>query len=370
MPKTKKIIPNLITLTITIIICLLILELLTRIFMYQDPVSYPPINEYDKDLCFKMKPNINVTFRTREFEISMATNAFGFREEKEAFQGKSIMFLGDSFTCGHGVQYNETYVYLAEDMLKEEGYFYSLYNFGVGGYGTMQQRKIAEKYIADIKPEVVMLAFYANDPRDNLENYEMCSYEVDQGGYLVKKGSSKGLIPRIKKFMQLYVNLYRVINTALRGLQVRTPIFDSLAKTADLETPLDYKQYEAEYDEETQEAWNETYNHLNRINDISKRYGARFVIMFIPAKSQLDEDKQERLIQIYNLKNPDFSKINKNLEAYTKENNISFLDLTETFINNGGTEDNYYIIDPHWTLKGNNLAAQTITNYLIENKMV
>ena len=367
MPKTKRTSSNLITLVVTIIICLFILEILTRIFMYQDPVSYPPINEYDEDLCFKMKPNINVTFNTQEFKTSVATNKFGFREEKEVFQGKPIMFLGDSFTLGHGVRYNDTYVKRVEDMLNAEGYAYNTYNFGVGGYGTLQQSKIIEKYIEDMKPEVIVLAFYVNDPRDNLES---CSYEVDEGGYLVKKGSSKGIIPKIKKFMQLNINLYRVINTALYGLQVRTSIFDAFAKTVNLETPIDYKQYEPEYDEETQKAWNETYKYLDQINEIAKKHGASFIIMYIPAKSQLDKDKQERLTQIYNLKNPDFSKINKNLEAYTKENNISFLDLTETFINNGGTEDNYYIIDPHWTVRGNNLVAQTITNYLIENKLI
>lgn len=367
MPKTKKIGSNLITLIITIIICLLVLELLTRIFMYQDPVNYPPVNEPDEELCFKMKPNLNVSFNTQEFKTKVATNKFGFREQKEIFQDKAIMFLGDSFTLGHGVKYNETYVKQVEDMLNAEGYAYSTYNFGVGGHGTLQQRKIIEKYIDDVKPEVIVLAFYVNDPRDNLES---CSYEVDKEGYLVKKGSSKGLISGIKKFMHLNINLYRVINTVIYGSKVITSLFDSFAKAANLKTPVDYKQYEPEYDEETQRAWNETYKHLDKINEISKKYGADFIIVYIPSKSQLDEDKQERMIQIYNLENPDFRKVNMNLEEYTRENNIHSIDLTETFINNGGTEDNYYIIDPHWTVKGNNLVAQTITNYLIENKLV
>ena len=335
--------------------------------MFIEPASIPPVYDLDEDLCFKLKPSLNITHNTKEFQTKFITNNIGFRGDMSKFKNNSIMFLGDSFTFGSGVEQNETYVQLVENNLRLNGYDYFTYNFGVGNYGTINEQKVLERYIDFVKPKLVVLGFYVNDARDNKQK---CSFDIDEKGYLTTKKAPKSFLYNFKKEVHLNFNLYRILNKFIKDIKLKTRLFDSFASNMKLNVPIDYKQFEKEYDDETSSAWIITYTTLEEISNLSKKSDADLIVVVIPSKSQLEKAKQERLSNIYNLKNPDFHKINKNLLNFTKSKNIHFIDLTETFLNKEGTKNNYFVIDPHWTKKGHKIAADAISKYLTDNRLV
>ena len=56
------------------------------------------------------------------------------------------------------------------------------------------------------------------------------------------------------------------------------------------------------------------------------------------------------------------------LTDFTRDNNIEFLNLTPTFWEQGIKQGElYHYADPHWNQAGNDLAAQTIAEYLKSN---
>jgi hypothetical protein len=71
-----------------------------------------------------------------------------------------IALVGDSFTFGEDVRYEETWGYFLE---KELGSKFQVLNFGVSGYGVDQMFLKYEKDIRRWKPEVVIFGFISHD---------------------------------------------------------------------------------------------------------------------------------------------------------------------------------------------------------------
>ena len=67
------------------------------------------------------------------------TNSLGFKDEfnrKVKFKNKNILFIGDSFTEGVGVRYEDTYVGLIDKHLKKNDKNVEILNAGVQSYST------------------------------------------------------------------------------------------------------------------------------------------------------------------------------------------------------------------------------------------
>jgi hypothetical protein len=101
------------------------------------------------------------------YDVKYTTDRYGLRVAPhdltpgEGVPGKNygnVMFFGDSFTYGEGLNDNETLPYLFEEL---SGGRYRAYNFGFHGYGTQQMLRIIEtgllqKIVSDQRPMIVV----------------------------------------------------------------------------------------------------------------------------------------------------------------------------------------------------------------------
>ena len=150
-----------ITISISIIISLVIAEIFLRIFVIKPwenvSVEDPLIFETDPILGWKAKEgtyNFSPTHITgKKFNMSFKKN--GERENGNAsINAKSeILIIGGSFAQGWGVNDNETFSY----KLQKKYVNYKIYNFGQGGYGSVQSFLLLEGQISKIKsPKLVI----------------------------------------------------------------------------------------------------------------------------------------------------------------------------------------------------------------------
>jgi carbamoyltransferase len=102
-------------------------------------------------------PNQRARVPFEEGGYSVVTNSRGFRSDVEFATARGdrprIIFLGDSFTAGFGVDNGDRFADLAGDLLGAE-----VYNAGITGTGTDQQVLAYESYLADIECDLVVLA--------------------------------------------------------------------------------------------------------------------------------------------------------------------------------------------------------------------
>lgn len=147
---------------IMIIISLIIYEVLIRCLKIRTEFDYVDerntVYQYDKEFGWVGIPNIDISYK----DIRVINNSLGFRDIEHNYGEKNkkrIMFIGDSFCFGYGVNQDKIFVELLRRKLKD----YELFNCGVSGYATDQEYLLLQKYFNIINPDIVFFIYCYND---------------------------------------------------------------------------------------------------------------------------------------------------------------------------------------------------------------
>ncbi|OGL54617.1 MAG: hypothetical protein A3G31_12105 [Candidatus Schekmanbacteria bacterium RIFCSPLOWO2_12_FULL_38_15] len=170
MTKYKKAFQNVILILSSLLFCFLMLEIVLRFFL-KNRYTYIPhpkgLYETDKKRGYKLVKNFKGVFLDSDgnYIAKAETNSLGFRDYE--YGGKKgntfrILVLGDSFTFGAGVEFEDTFVKQLESILgeKNDGKKYEVINAGVMGYGTDQEYYYLKEWGFKLKPDLVIVAFY------------------------------------------------------------------------------------------------------------------------------------------------------------------------------------------------------------------
>jgi len=154
---------GLLLLLLSLVFCLFIAECVSRNFMEEPP---PPIRIYDAKTGFRLRPNMEGTWKV-ENEAYFKFNSYGFRDhEWEVKKSKfRVAILGDSFTEALQVPLEATFHKIAEAELGNV----EIMSFGISGQGTVEQLLTYRHYVRNFNPDLIVLAFFpGNDPIENL----------------------------------------------------------------------------------------------------------------------------------------------------------------------------------------------------------
>jgi lysophospholipase L1-like esterase len=136
-------------------------ELLVRLLVPVRNVG-PSFTTYDPVYGKWLKRDARIVRKTPEFTMRLSTNAQGFRQDRTVPPGsRPVLFLGDSFTMGYGVNDGEQYVALLQRAAPE----IPMVNAAMGDNGNGRWVKFlrAPAYA----PRLVVLQVMANDFDDN-----------------------------------------------------------------------------------------------------------------------------------------------------------------------------------------------------------
>jgi len=82
-----------------------------------------------------------------------------------------ILIVGDSFTTPDFVKIPEMYYSVLGHLLETE-----IFAYGAGGYGTLQELMVVERYLPKVRPDLVLLQVHNNDFINNSWELERASY--------------------------------------------------------------------------------------------------------------------------------------------------------------------------------------------------
>jgi hypothetical protein len=102
-------------------------------------------------------------------------NSEGFRDVEHDLSKKEkprLAVLGDSYVWGYDVEAEERFTELLRKRIPE----IEIFNCGVGGYGTCQERVLYDRKVRRYEPDAVLLVYSGNDRANN-------EREVAEGGY-------------------------------------------------------------------------------------------------------------------------------------------------------------------------------------------
>ena len=166
-------------------------------------------------------------------------NSMGFRGTKEYDTKKAayrVLFIGDSFTYGVGVNDDQTFPYLAEKILQAKNYSVELINAGNPGVGSDYQLKLIQLYGEKLRADLVVLCFDWVDFYNNAEGQhflvgedgELTSRKPDS--YAVKKARIENL-PGINWLLSWSQAANLVKNSAFNFLRWLTKAAKKLERT-------------------------------------------------------------------------------------------------------------------------------------------
>lgn len=264
-------------------------------------------------------------------------NSTGFRGPEQDISDTNalrILLLGDSFTFGYGVEYEETFGALLKQRLEEAGVQALVFNSGVTGWGSAQQFLYASDQLDVLKPDIIIVTFCENDPIED---------EV------FARGGAKGVLPGFpgKRWIRDHSRLYGAIYHAVSSLLYnRYLLAKQTTSTPTNETPA---REEVTVQPVTRfggiEWLYRTMDLFRGFSDRYRRYNPRGVIV----------------VQVTEFWRNDFRDAMRVLES---EGRIRFADLRDD-AGDLTSEDIRLPFDPHWNQAMHQISAERLAREIL-----
>jgi hypothetical protein len=296
-------------------------------------------------------------------------NSLGFRDRApRPDQKRKLLVIGDSFVSNISVKDNEVFTELMEDQLKN----YDVLNFGVVGYGQVQEYLLLQKWIKEIKPDVVLLVVYfGNDFIDNIGAYwgisrPYASLEGKDSVLVIhpeshpqsknpRKDSSSVLA---KSHLNILIN--RSFNKIFQGYDssLAPPEFYSCQWPAPKREDLMFR------------IMGEL---LLNIANLGKENDVPVVFALAPSLVQVKDELWDSFLKKNIMYQKKFlrSLPNDRLMEFGRRNDLLMLDLfPHLHRESKANVDLYHPAEQHWTKDGNRVVAKVLMDYLKSKSLV
>lgn len=236
------------------------------------------VNLPDSEIIFEYDGNPRGYFKS-DNRVIHQTNKYGFRGPEFSLEKpkntKRIIFLGDSFTLGEGVYFEDTFPEKFARLAKEQKLFVDkkieVINLGVGGYNTQQEWALFKNFARQLEPDLVVLAYTLNDAESPLFTAQ-----------------GKGMIRRIRETevqenlvistdTPFYFKFSRLIRAFWRHYENQKRTEETIAF------------YRALYKEEEQD-WQNTKKAIVNLANYSKAHEVPILVLLFPILHELNED--------------------------------------------------------------------------------
>lgn len=305
------------------------------------------------------------------------TNNLGFKDHKNRniiFKEKNILFIGDSFTEGVGLKYNETFVGIIDKKLKKENPNVEILNAGVQSYSP----KIYYAKIFDILErknypiQHIVIIISGGDIFDDYFRYN----QVNKDNILIHDDFQNKIILDIINFFKGNTFIYQFI-TRITPLKVIPDVIKDIfekdkKKKRNLKTINNLKDEDI-YNFKFMKLKDYDYLYDNNAFDNWGKEGIDNSFLYLEKISKLTNKKNIKLDILYAkdailiLKQPIEQNLNyfintfKKLEKYPNTNFNYLSEYDQDYLKSTDAYKNlFFIKDHHWNKLGNKKVADEI----------
>ncbi len=319
----------------------------------------PPVYQPHPTIGYTFIPNIEATYsHFFEWETTIKTNSEGWRDNEHSIEKPKgtyrIACIGDSYTVNLEVQMEDNYPKTLERILKKEvSPKIEVLNFSADGTGTEAHYLMFKDYALKYKPDMVIHSVHDTDVEDvragtlyrqsykNMIIQYKTEDDLKRGKADIDKMFNQGLAP-LKHFLLRNSHLSRVV-LRFFGVPWRNK----------------YMVYS--------HTWNPPYNYT-AAQDKTRRLIREF-------KALADENQISYVMVFLHYEDAIRGKDLYNVKGMIKkrfldELGITHLDTYQPFKQAIDKRKLYWEYDPHITEEGCKLIAETVSDFLLENKLL
>lgn len=302
-----------------------------------------PLAKTDPVLGYVNNPGAIAHVVGPEFTVDYQITEQGFRDPAihtvDAEPGVvRILLVGDSYTVGHGVQYEQSWPALVREYFKRDGKSVEIINAGVAGYSTTQEVLYLEQLLEKYHPQIAVIGFVTHDVATNRPIDESGAVANIAEGAAVSVGAEKKSslhsVALLKRILISNDYLYsRVYVSTSRRKWYEVPPSDWLADQFEITRSL-----------------------LARAAELCRQTDTDLVVLSMPQLFQVLVEAKGMNIEGLDVKNTDSV-----FTSFSKEERFTWIpalpDLAAEYAQDG--EDLYYRMDGHFNSRGNKVFART-----------
>jgi hypothetical protein len=296
------------------------------------------------------------------FAFRYRNNSLGWRGGREYREQKQaayrVLFLGDSFTYGLGVNDDETFAARLEQRLTADLLPVEAMNAGCPGKGSDYALKSFQLVGRKFHPDLVVLGFFGNDFQDN-ERGEY--YNIDNRGRLQAKpldcreSRLKTWLHRLPGYNWLLgwsqaANLVK--ETAVRLLVARAAKTEPQAAQG---LVVAYNRGDGGYANAGNKQATGVY--LEHLKNAVKQAGGELIVFYIPDAREVTGYRRTMALSADELA----------VRRLAADNGIGLWSLTPLLAHSGQTIEGLYYREGHWTAAAHELAARHLSRLVQES---
>jgi lysophospholipase L1-like esterase len=306
-----------------------------------------------------MSPGYVGQLQGRDFSsIPVRTNALGFRDEERDIESLSnsetVLFLGDSYIFGWGIEREDRLSEILEAKLGTSGVRVQVLNMALPGWGTYQHLDVLHAYGWRLRPKLVILGFFVgNDFLDDIATRSAdrgTFTEINAGPLLLPVSNIERRVRRLLRSSPVFNLLtYGLWNVgAFRQLFNRLEVRND---RIDLYGPLT--------EQRKQELYAPTMEALAAVSKFCREFGTAVLVALIPDHLQV---LSPEIFASYDLAQPQ-----RILSEHLNDIGLPYVDLLPTLRNAPDPQRLYFREDKHWTREGHAWVAPVLVARALES---
>ncbi len=349
----------------SVLLFFVLLELYARFLVPE--YQQTPLCAYmaDPTTGFRLEPNYSTRFKTLEFDTTVQINSNGLRDDKIGEKnGARVLFLGDSFVFGHGVELDESVSKrLQQRLLEKTGKRFEVISAGLSASGTIREVQWLKSYGLALKPDWVIVGFFAgNDFVDNqTESNGLNQFTVK--GRCLASASADGATTSIQSVVLKNIYSIRFLNDRIKSFQPVRSALSAVGLASAEKIPPSMELYQKPYRGRLSEGLDATRDSFAELKSLSKENNFKVLIVIIPSRTEADSKFFESVLEQHQLDPGDFNAAipGEWVKGLAEENKFAVTDLQPIFQQSVSQGNGlYYSLDEHWNAKGHALAAEWI----------
>lgn len=388
--KLKNILFSLSLVIISIVLFALFLEIIFRVYFPQFRQDENGMPVPDDVIGYSWRPNYSEKIYSFDnFKLARVhINSQGLRQDYDLGPKvkKRILVVGDSFTFGVGLNQDETFPVMLNNLLGDE---WEVVNAGIWGIGTVQSILLVHKYEQIVDPDIVIYLFYPNDFVNNIVSklYQLIPLpylRYNNGSFsvvLIDKEEYKNYVGNFEEFKDMINSRYEKKSHVLQFLESR---FNTIKnRFFKVEKPIFFgseSEKSSEYYMFLKEKQSYMLGSIVGFNSLLplfestvRDFGAVPIIVYIPPNIQASDYYQKMFLDSY--QDIDSSMFDFNFtydlfEQIKSEQNIEIIDLLPYFRNYSDPRRLYLNGDGHWCERGTALAANVVYDELKKKNLI
>lgn len=373
-----------------VVLALALLEIGLQIFE-KKTFSLDPCTSLDRDFHHVLIPNRECRFKTDEWDTVVKINSHGHRDDETVVAKPDgvfrILALGDSFTMGHGVDIEDTYVAILEKNLNASfaDKKVEIVNAGVFGYSPLIYNLYLQKQGLSFDPDMVIVFFSLTDfweDRKRLSELEQSFPDLTKEKLLekIKKAEGEFKFDLINaspsqndKQRVIAKLLYKLKSWARTNSKIYATLVDFIKKR---NQPVQQDVlYQGDPDRDivavmrgdkiSQDNWEELFRlptaNLITISEILAGKRIKFVVVLVPEAVQVSDREwpNRKGLGLPEKFYDPRGTFQEHLVARLPIKNIEIIDLLPYF-RESGVFPLYFTDDGHFRESGHRLAAEAI----------